>query len=245
MKRRAYLVVILLGVGLTIYFAFRAKVPTLGKPATAPSANAAHSFPPVTPSVGATPAPLPPAQTTNADDITLIDDRDPAHAEALAQIERWFGRYLSEGDFVDRLTNEQLGELVHKLAVARLSQSIYEAKIATVERKPDGTVIISVPAYDRAGAGLADYVARDLLWEMTDVHLHTRVLLQYFGFGHSPQSFTVSLMRDRKGWNDEAIYLIRHDRGSVPPDIPATDISGLAIRQLGQYAPLARFFPEP
>lgn len=245
MKRRAYLVVILLGVGLTIYFAFQAKVPTPGKPATAPSANANHTFPPVTPSVGATPAFLPPAQATDADDITFIDDRDPAYAEALALIERRFGRSLSEGDYVDRLTNEQLGELVHKLAVARLSQSIYEAKIATVERKPDGTVLISVPAYDRAGTGLAEYVARDLLREMTDDHLRRRVLLQFFDFGHSPQSITVSLMRDRKGWNDEAIYPIRHDRGSVPPDIPATDISGLAIRELGQYAPLARFFSEP
>jgi hypothetical protein len=101
-----------------------------------------------------------------------------------------------------------------------------------------------VPAYDRAGAALADYVARDLLSEVTDVRLRTRVQLQFFGFGHSPQSFTVSLMRDRKGWNDEAIYQIMHQMGTVPPDIPMTLGSGLAIRELGQYAPLARFFPQ-
>lgn len=179
------------------------------------------------------------------DEIVLINGRDPAHAEALARIERSFGRYLSEGDLVDRLTDDQLGKLVHKLAVARLSQSMHEANIATVEKKANGAVVISVPAYDRAGAALADYVGRELLGDVTDPAQRRRVQLQFFGYGHSPQSFTVSLMRDQKGWNDEAIYQIIHQLDALPPDIPMTLGSGLAIRQLGQYAPLARFFPQP
>lgn len=245
MKRRPEVIVafVLVSAALAIFFTGRGCRPTANRTTTGAvvASDAAPSPAPQTPPITDTlTIPSPPT-----DEIPLIDGRDPAHAEALARIEHWFVRYLSEVDFVDRLSDQQLGELVRRLALARLSQSLYEAKIAAVERKSDGSVVISVPAYDRAGAKLSDYVARDLLREMTDARQRTRVQLQFYGYGHSPQTFTVNLIRDQKGWNDELLYSITHELHAVPPDIPMTLGSGLAIRQLGQYAPLARFFPQP
>ena len=174
-------------------------------------------------------------------DIPLIDRDDPTYATALARIERSMMSLVGRiNQPVDRLTGREL-VLIQQLARARLSQTIYEAKIARTEVGPDSTVTITIPSYAHAGSKLESYLVRELLRNTSDQDLRRRLRVHFMHFGAGKQTLSISVLPPDTGGSPDRLYQITHHLDG--PFGSLVGRSGLSALQLGVYSPFVGAFP--
>jgi hypothetical protein len=174
--------------------------------------------------------------------IPLIDRNDPAYADAFFYLDRRALTALTgqPNRPIEELSPERL-QIVQQLSRARLSQSVYEASIARVERPSGQTVRIEIPPYRWAGWKFQRKVMREFT-PGDDVEQQRRIRNLFMDFGAARQLLTVTTGTKQIEERPLAVYSIRHDFGGWNV-IPMTLGSTLPPSNLVVYAPFERFFP--
>ena len=147
---------------------------------------------------------------------------------------------IKESELVDRLDDTQLGQLVRALALAKLSQTLYEASIAKVTYQPDGSVVIAIPSYPKQGETLKKHVFETLLQGTKDQA--PAFVTEFTFFGAGTQTLTITNISEPY---PEKLYQIKHEITGLPGLFAnRTTFSGLSIRQFKQYAPFSAWLPK-
>lgn len=183
------------------------------------------------------------ASTTvvTASAIPIIDGTNPNYAQPLAILERSFLRMLEWESLTKNLPPERVVALANRLAVLRLSQTMYEATIASVSKYGD-EVKIAIPAYPIEGEALRNSIFVQMFPEIESREFKAVLGTRFGYFGKGPQEITVR--GDTRTENGEQVYSISHFIDFADGSGSTRGSSQLSAGRLGYYAPFHGFFPK-
>ncbi len=181
-----------------------------------------------------------------AGQIALIDPQHSPFRHELNDLARsYYGLLLTyKGKYF--MTADQQKAAAKAMAIARLSQMLYEAEIATISADNPAKVVISIPAYASDAASLRDFL-KDALAESVGQQLASSMMSDLINrnfdfFGEHPQA--LELTPSNETLHGQPVYSIKHTTTGVLGAGQMVSYSLLPKSRLGSYVAFAPYLPR-
>lgn len=182
-------------------------------------------------------------------DATFHNELMRLHRQYLGYLDAYQRFHPDEAATLSHLTAKQRYNIARAMAVARLSQTLYEAEIANVDDSDPAVLKVSVPSYASEGNGIRDFLIDKITKSSQDPALAKAMTDRLAGNFSRYGEFSQNVEMTQKviaGDNGQPLtHVTLVDKSAVRITsgmvVPMTVVSSFLKDQMYEYTPFAAF----